>query len=383
MTELRMGTPEEAGASPERVQRVRELCSGWIEEGMGPALVVLAARRGVVFLHEAYGRLRPDSDAPVQLDSVFPLASISKPLTATAIMLLVEAGRVGLNRPVQAYVPEFAGPGKDRIMVRHLLTHTSGMRDDDTFAYGDMQEGRRDIPPPEPNQHPGINRVLHLRIGAPQRQPPGVEMHYYNFGFTLLGEVVRRVTGESFDDFTRRRVFAPLGMTDTHFTVPEALKYRIVKRHEGTPYDWWNGPENEDWPGPAGGAFSTAMDMARFGQMFLNGGEYGGARLLSPASVAAMTRDQTGLRMQIPYDETSFPNCPYGLGWFLYGADTSRKSGGLWSPGTFGHSGSGGVMLWVDPAYELVGVFFFAQVQEDVWPGDLFANAVTASIIDV
>ncbi len=383
MTELRYGTPQEAGASPKRVQRVVDLARGWVADGLGPALVALAARRGVIFLHEAFGCLRPGSDAPVQPDSIFPLASISKPLTATALMLLVEEGRVGLNRPVVEYIPEFAGDGKDKITVRHLLTHTSGMRDDDTFTFGDQQKGRIRIPPPESTQHPGINEILHLRLGAPMRQPPDEAMHYYNFGYTLLGEIIRRVSGQSFHDFTRARVFLPLGMRDTYFTVPADVRHRIVKRPEGTPYDWWNGPDNEDWPGPAGGAFSTALDMAIFGQTFLNGGVYGGARLLSPATVAAMTRDQTGLRMQLPYDETDFPNCPYGLGWFLFGADTSMTSGGLWSPRAFGHIGSGGVMLWVDPAYALVGVFLFAQLRADVWPGDLFANAVTASIVDV
>jgi CubicO group peptidase (beta-lactamase class C family) len=152
-----------------------------------------------------------------------------------------------------------------------------------------------------------------------------------------------------------------------------------VRRPGGTPYDWWNGPENMEWPGPAGGGYSTAMDMARFGQMFLDGG-CDGARVLGPASVAAMMRDQTpGLRMQVPFDETDFLNCSYGLGWFLLGQDTSATSGGLWSPATVGHTGSGGVMLWIDPVYEIVGAFFFAQMDEKVWPGDLFANAVTAS----
>lgn len=382
MTELRYGTPQEAGVSPERVRRVVDLARGWVADGLGPALVVLAARRGVIFLHEAFGRLRPGSDAPVARDSLFPLASVSKPLTATALMLLVEEGRVGLNRPVVEYVPEFAGGGKDRITVRHLLTHTSGMRDDDTTAFAEAQADKLDIPPPEPTQHPAINRFVHLRVGAPARQPPGEAMHYFNFGYTLLGEIVRRASGESFNDFTRARVFLPLGMKDTYFTVPSAVRPRIVRRPAGTPFDWWNSEDNDEWPGPAGGGYSTALDMAIFGQMFLNGGGYDGVRLLSPATVAAMTRDQTGLRVQLPYDETDFPNCPYGLGWFLLGENTSQKSGGLWSPGTFGHTGSGGVMLWVDPACGLVGVFFFAQVREDAWPGDLFANAVTASVVD-
>ena len=380
--QLRPGRPEEAGASPERVARVAALCERWVHDGLTPALVVLVARRGVIFLHEAFGRLRPDSDAPVQRDSIYPLASVSKPLTATALMCLVEDGLVGLNRPVCEYVPAFNGAGREKITVRHLLTHTSGMHDDDTTALAEQQQGKIDIAPPEPTQHPAINEFVQMRMGAPVRQPPGVEMNYFNFGYTLLGEIVRRVSGRRFEDFCRERVFAPLGMDDTYFTVPAAVSGRVVKRREGTPYDWWNSADNEEWPGPAGGGFSTALDMARFGQMFLNGGSYDGARVLSSATVAAMTRDQTGIRMQLPSDETDFPNCPYGLGWFIFGEDTSRRSGGLWSRRAFGHTGSGGVMVWVDPAYEVVGVFFFAQLAEEVWTGDLFANAVTASMVE-
>jgi CubicO group peptidase (beta-lactamase class C family) len=378
---LRTGTCEEAGVSPERVLRTTALAESWVECGQTPALVVLAARRGVVFLHKAFGRLTPGSEAPVlPKDAIFPLASVSKPITAAAVMCLVEDGLVSLNRPQVEYIPECGGDGKAQITVRHLLSHTSGLRDADAIATEEARQGAVEVPPCPENQHPAIHEWLHLRYGLPLRAKPGTTMDYFNQGFTLLGEIVRRVSGQSFAAFCRARIFKPLGMDDTYFTVPAGVKERVVRRPDGTPYDWWNGPENMEWPGPAGGGYSTAMDMARFGQMFLDGG----AGVLSPAAAAAMMRDQApGLRMQVPFDETDFPNCSYGLGWFLLGQDTSAASGGLWSPATVGHRGSGGVMLWIDPVYEIVGAFFFAQMDERVWPGDLFANAVTASAVNV
>src|SRR5438128_8658029 len=120
---LRPGTPEEAGMSAQRVRHVAALAEGWVAEGVTPALVVLVARRGVIVLHEAFGRLTPDPDSPpLQRDSIYPLTSITKPITATAAMILMEEGLLGLSRPVSEYIPEFTGEGKDAVMVHHLVT---------------------------------------------------------------------------------------------------------------------------------------------------------------------------------------------------------------------------------------------------------------------
>jgi len=124
-TKLRIGSPEEVGMSAQRVRHVVDLAEGWVAQGVHPALVVLAARRGVIVLHEAFGRLMPQEDAPLTaLDTLFPLTSLTKPVTATAAMILVEDGRLGPNRPVAEYIPEFTGEGKEKVLVHHLLTHT-------------------------------------------------------------------------------------------------------------------------------------------------------------------------------------------------------------------------------------------------------------------
>jgi len=211
--QLRPGEPEAVGMSARRVRHVGQLAAGWVAQGITSALVILVARRGVVVLHEACGRLTPDDDAPpVTRDTIYPLSSITKPITATAAMLLVEDGLLGLQRPVAEYLPEFRGEGKQAVMVHHLLTHTAGLRDDDVNAHAAQKRGVVAIPPPEATQHPGINEYLFLRYDAPLWKPPGVEMFYCSYGYMLLGEIVRRVSGQALADFARTRIFEPLHM---------------------------------------------------------------------------------------------------------------------------------------------------------------------------
>ena len=202
--QLRPGEPEEVGMSARRVRHVGQLAAGWVAQGITSALVILVARRGVVVLHEAFGRLTPDDDAPpVKRDTIYPLSSLTKPITATAAMLLVEDGLLGLQRPVSEYLPEFIGEGKQAVMVHHLLTHTSGLRDEDVGAHAAKKRGVVAIPPPEETQHPWINEYLFLRYDAPLWKPPGVEMSYCGYGYNLLGEIVRRVSGQALADFAR------------------------------------------------------------------------------------------------------------------------------------------------------------------------------------
>jgi CubicO group peptidase (beta-lactamase class C family) len=395
---LRPGNPQDVGMSEQRVRRVVELAEGWVTEGVTPALVVLAARRGVIVLHEAFGRLTPEENAPpVALDSIFPLASLSKPITATAAMILVEQGLLGLNRPVSWYVPEFSGEGKDAVMVHHLLTHTAGLNDDELDAHAERRRGSAEIPPAEETQHPLVHEWLYRRYDAPLWKPPGTVMRYSAWGYELLGEIVRRVSGRSFADFVRERIFQPLGMQDTTAIVPDAVKHRVV-RHEYTGTDWGQVLADfkvEQTPWANWGIYSTALDMAILGQMFLNRGCYGEARILSPATVAEMTRDQIpGIGGWL--GDVFIPEPSWGLGWPVHG--NGKWAGSLYSQRTFEHGGAGGVYLWVDPVYEIVGVYLsveseggipprlrLPEVSEGIfwkWRLDLFINAVTAAVVD-
>ena len=390
-TTLRPGTPEEVGMSVARVQHLRELGEEWVREGVTPTLVLLVARRGRVVFHEAFGRLTPDSDSPATpLDALFPLASIGKVFTATAVMTLVEEGRVGLNRPVSGYLPEFRGEGKDKVLVRHLLTHTAGVRDEDAVKFAQENAGKIALPPPEATVHPLEQEYLALRYDCPLWKPPGEEMSYSPYGYELLGEIVRRVSGTSLDRFEQSRIFQPLGMIHTFNCPVDAPPERRVRGAfdpTEVPDAMDRAHESERLVYGGGGELSAAADLAIFGQMFLNGGAYGAARVLSPASIAAMTRNQIPGISAVLGTEV-FPEATWGLGWGVQGLKTGR-CGGLQSEKSYDHSGAGGVYFWVDPKNDLVGVYLsstgtrrFVADWTKSWQHDLFTDAATAAVVE-
>jgi CubicO group peptidase (beta-lactamase class C family) len=389
--ELRIGTAEEASISSIALERIRKRAAGWVAEGIHPALVLLAARKGVIFLHEAFGKLTPDENSPpLPLDAIFPLASITKPITATAAMVLVEEGLLGLNRPVQEYIPEFEGEGKEKVLVHHLMTHTSGIPGDDVVfsIIEEKDEAGVEVEPHEETADATIHRYLHYGLDVPLAIEVGREMIYSSFGIYILGEIIRRLSGQSLNDFASEKIFTPLGMRDTAYSVPDALKPRVVIRPEDAPFSDFNTPDVQERPSPSGGAYSTAMDMAIFGQMMLNKGRYGEQRIISPVTVAAMTRNQIpGIAGGI--GEEWFPEAGWGLGWSINLEFKDQAYGeALLSPTSYLHGGAGGVHLWIDPVREIVGVFFSVAMENKesdkpsmpVWNVDLFMNMVSASI---
>jgi CubicO group peptidase (beta-lactamase class C family) len=396
---LRYGNPEEAGMSGARIHRLTELAERWVADGVTPALVLLVARKGVIVFHEAFGMLGPEPDAPpLQRDSIFQLQSLSKPITATLILQLVDDGLLGLNRPVEEYIREFTGPGKDAVMVHHLLTHTSGLDQEDVQAHAETFVGSDrpmyDLRDPRFDASPAyaIDRYFPYIHGVPLRGPPGVEMRYLSYGYQLLGEIVQRITGRSLATVARERVFDPLGMSDTTYGFPTSKRERYVRRAPDAPHaDDIRDTECYEKPNGAGNVFSTARDMAEFGQMFLNRGRCGDARVLSRASVGEMTRNQTP---GIPgaFLGEYFPESSWGLGWGIHGRKEAVEDGSLYSPSGFSHGGKGVVFLWCDPEYELVGVYFsvvgklgpghgVAHARGE-WCADLFMNAATAAVVD-
>jgi CubicO group peptidase (beta-lactamase class C family) len=392
---------------PARVQRLRELLAGWVECGDTPSVAVCVARHGVVVLHQAFGVLRHGDTTPTLLrDSIFPVVSCAKPITAAAVMCLVEDGLIGLNRPFVDYVPELDVPGVEGLAearVADLLCHTSGIDDFALDAFREAAAERApDLPPPAPGQDPSLNRGIRLAAGAPLACRPGSAMLYSNFGYNLLGDIVRRVSGQPFWQFVRSRIFEPLGMADSHFVLPPAPRERRVYRAPGMPATEWKGafrgidfPEFDEADRGSNGCASTAGDLAVFLQMLLNGGAYGGRRILSRASVAAMTRSQvdTAIRLIIPWIRTAGERWDdvaagsYGYGLYIFAAgDRFRANGALVSRSGFGHVGYGGAYIWADPEQDLVGVYLSVspRLHRDttVVNSDLFQNAVHAAIID-
>jgi len=393
---LHPGTPEDVGMSSARVRRVAELGREWVEQEGIQGVLLLGARRGTVVLHEAFGRLTPEADSPaLRKDAIFSLVSISKVIVATALMTLVEEGRVGLNRPVSSYIPEFQGEGKDAVLVRHLLCHTSGLFDALVDKFAEENAGKVRIPPAPETLHPRMHEWLYARYGCPLGKPPGQEMSYCSLNFELVGEIIRRTSGMALDRYVHARIFQPLGMDSSFFCRADAPKQRRSRRpapanHSPDAFDI--AVETERMSYASGSAISTAMDLAVFGQMFLNQGGYGTARILSPASVAVMTRNQTPGLPSTFFLET-FPESSWGLGWSIHGTKTG-SCGALYSERSFEHwGGGGGCYLWVDPVYDLVGVYYAATPSltghtsrvdwAKTWRNDLFTDALTAAVVEV
>jgi CubicO group peptidase (beta-lactamase class C family) len=391
--ELHYGDPLEAGMSPARIHRLTRLTASWVEQGMTPSLVVLVARRGVIVLHEAFGALTPDPDSPpLPRDAIFPISSISKPFTAAAAMILVNDGLLGLNRPVQEYVPEFVGEGKGAVMVHHLLTHTSGLRDEslDTFVTERLGSGRLSAPPDIDDPRASIlPAIQHFSQGltAPLAYRPGAEMSYCNYGYRLLGEVIERVCGCRLSTFAQNRLFDPLDMGDTSFGVPDSKRRRFVRRRRESPLGFLDDADFVRSFGPAGGMCSTAFDLAKFGQMILNRGRYGDNRILSGASVAEMTRNQTP-GVSASFDGQFFPESSWGLGWDVHGGKRSLRDPSLYSPSAVSHSGGGSTYLVIDPELDLVAVYLSVHLgahpstDTPLRRADLFVNAAIAAIED-
>jgi CubicO group peptidase (beta-lactamase class C family) len=394
---------------PAQMQKVRELLAGWVACGDTPSVVALVARRGVIVLHEAFGARRFGDTAPtLKTDSIYPIASATKPLTAAAVMCLVEDGLIGLNRPFVDYVPELdlsEVQGLADAKVADLLCHTAGFDELDLNAFVAAAAKRSpEMPASAPGQHPKISARIRLAAGAPLARRPGEAHLYSNFGYIVLGDIVRRVSGLPLGQFVRLRLFEPLGMCDSYFVLPPALRERRVYRAPGMPGTEPNpfaqggidSTEIDEIDHGAGGALSTARDLGVFMQMLLNRGSYGGRRILSAAGVAAMTRSQlaadiprimprispaTGERTDIKLEAGG-----YGFGLFIYEISRFRPNGSLMSAKAFGHGGYGGVFIWADPEAEVVGIFLSVspRLERDIpfTDADLFQNAVFAAIAD-
>jgi serine-type D-Ala-D-Ala carboxypeptidase len=390
---LRAGTPEEAGLNPGRIELVRKRCQEWIDDGTHSALSVLVARRGVIALHESFGRMGPEPDAlPIESDAIYPMASISKVIVGAVLMTLVDDGVIGLTRPVQEYIPEFTGDGKENVCVHHLLTHTSGIRDEDVLPLMWERVGNVEIPPKESTAHPWVHGYLWLGYDAPLSTPPGQEMAYCTYNIDLAGEIIRRVSGCRFSDVCHTQIFDPLGMKDTFYVLPDELFPRAVRRapHPVLPGSFpTDSRENRRLPMPSTGVFSTASDMAVLVQTFLQGGTYGARRILSEHATAEMTRNQ------IPGISTDFfgehhAEASVGYTWVV-GSGEKWLHFPTFPRQSFNHMGGSGNIIWGDPDEDIVGVFlsvptrYLAPVppsilSEPIFNADLFANAVYAAV---
>jgi uncharacterized protein YbbC (DUF1343 family)/CubicO group peptidase (beta-lactamase class C family) len=351
--------------------QIDALVQSAIKAGQLPGAVVLVGQGDQVLFEKAYGQRAtvPSSEA-MTLDTIFDVASLTKVVaTTTAVMRLVEQGRVRLTDTVASHIPDFGRYGKDTITVRHLLTHVSGLRPDVDLA--------------DPWQ--GTEAAIELARDEIPTAPPGARFVYSDINFFLLGEIVARVSGMPLDQYVHREVFDPLDMNDTGFNPPASRRTRIAPTERCEPMSAWpcnnpsavplrgvvHDPTARRMGGVAGhaGLFSTARDLARFARMLLNGGRLGDRQVLSPLTVAKMRSPAT------PDGMTSVR----GLGWDI---DTSFSSnrGELFPIGSFGHTGFTGTSLWIDPATRGYVVFLSSRLHPD-GKGDVTALRARVSTV--
>lgn len=321
-----------SGLRPSDLEPIAAVARSEIAAGRIPGAVIEIGQGGRVVYRGAFGyrELEPQRVAMTP-DTIFDLASLTKPVaTAVAIMQLHESGRLDLDAPAARYWPRFGLQGKERITVRDLLTHYSGLR-------ADLDLRRK---------WSGDAAALSMIKAERPLYPPGVHYQYSDINFEALGEIVRRVSGLALDAYCQARIFGPLGMKDTGFTPPAAKRDRIAptlyaggKLRLGVVHD----PTAARMAGVAGhaGLFSTADDLAIFARMLLDGGgggPSGAVHILAPRSIAEMTVPQS------PEGATH----PRGLGWEVAAPLASNRDR-LLPIGSYGHTGFTGTMLWIDP----------------------------------
>ncbi len=344
-----------AAVDPARFARIDELVAADIADKKLPGAVVVVGQGDSVFFRKAYGHraLVPEAE-PMTLDTIFDMASLTKVVaTTSAVMMLVEDGRIRLSDPVAQYIPEFAKYGKNRVTVRHLLTHMSGLRPDVDLA----------------DPWVGSDEAIRLATEEVLTAPPGTRFVYSDIGFFLLAEIVARVAERPFAEFVSERLFTPLGMVDSGFTPAADLRGRIAPTEVCTPYGWpcagpdaamlrgtVHDPTARRMGGVAGhaGLFSTADDLTRFARMLLRGGELDGVRVLSLLTVTRMTTPST------PEVEDNVR----GLGWDIDSAYSANR-GELLPLGSFGHTGFTGTSIWVDPATRAFVIFLSSRLHPD------------------
>ena len=359
--------PEKVGLSSTRIERINTIMQNYVDEGKLAGVVTMVARRGKVVHFERFGVMDVETRKPMQLDTIFRIYSMSKPITSVAVMMLYEESRFQLNDPVSKYIPDFKkvkvfiketkdglelADSEREITIRDLLSHTAGLSYgwDDDPPINEMYD-EADLF----NREGTIRDLVEKLTKLPLLYQPGTKWHY-SVSVDVLGYFVEVISGKPFDKFLEERIFNPLGMKDTAFFVPEESWDRFPTSYEP---DENGGIKVRDaastsrylkptsFFGGGGGLVSTAEDYMRFCQMLLNGGEFDGTRLLGRKTVELMTMNH------IP--EEIGPGVGFGLG-FSVVMDVA-KTEELGSVGRYGWGGAAYTHFFIDPKEELIGVF--------------------------
>ena len=347
----------------DKLAAIRKRMQGFVDNGTIAGAVTLVARDGQVAALDAVGQADIANHKPMKTDTLFWIASMTKPITGTAIMILRDEGKLSIDDPVEKHLPEFKNQwlveskSQDAVSLKRparavtlkdLLTHTSGVAD-----------------APATGRTLSLAELVLLYSQQPLKSEPGSKWEYNNPAINTLGRVVEVVSGETFESFLQRRIFKPLGMKDTTFYPSGGQVKRVAQSYEpGTnglkeASIWFikGALDSRSRPAfPSGGLFSTATDMFRFYQMTLNGGTWDGKRIVSRESVETMIRTQTG-DLKTGFTE----GMSFGLSWAVVREPKGVTS--QLSPGTFGHGGAYGTQGWVDPDKKMIFVLMIQRAK--------------------
>ena len=333
-------TPQSVGMSNRLESRVDSVIRAAIGDRATPGATIAVVRRGKLVMLKGYGHTDWAANAPVANDStMYDMASLTKVVSATtAAMILEEEGKLDLDRTVASYLPQYDVPFKRLITVRMLLTHTSGIQSNHPL----WKEAK------------GREQYMAGMVAYPLEGVPGQRALYTDWNMVLLQFIIEKQTGQTLDQFVEARVFEPLGMRDTRYNPPESLKPRIAptETEDFRGGQVWGVVHDETaWVlgGVSGnaGLFSSARDLAVFGQMLLNGGSYNGVQIIKPSTVARWTARQR-------------PDASRALGWDTPSPNSS--AGQYFSARSFGHTGFTGTSIWADPERELLLVLLTNRV---------------------
>jgi CubicO group peptidase (beta-lactamase class C family) len=389
ITEYALNNAAMLGIRAQRFEILENLFQKFIDLDYRQTIVVQINRGRSVLFEGCYGtNTKPYG---VKSDLIFPVASITKPVVGTLLMLLQEDGLVDLNDPVSTYLPEFTGGGKEKICPWHFLTHSSGIKDDEIWG-ATREYTKNELGLEEPGDGAAheeweafekkVREKLGLDANASDNDRlndagyiislkqtlthgPRSRMTYCNYGYQKLKEIIDAVTGEPIDVFAQRRLFAPLGMTDTYWNTPKDKWDRILGRGdtcEGSP--WINTERNYTSESGSGGMKTTVGDITKFARMVNGNGVFEDSRILSRRSIEEMTRDHNE---GVPVDEGDAAFASWGLG-FNIKLDKKDDSGMLRSHYTLDHGGWAGTKVILDSEEDITAAIFTAEYKTDVKP---------------
>ncbi len=390
---MNLTSPASVGFSAERLQRLSAMLQGYIGRGDLAGLSATVARQGKTIYYEKFGWMDKEAQKPIQDDTIFIIASMTKPITALATMMLYEEGHFHLNTPIAKFIPAFketkvcAGVAEDGQLIladlarpvtfRHLFTHTAGL----SYGWNEKdavdREYRKVQQRYEQEQRPMTLADFAAGIAQlPLAFQPGSKWRY-SMSIDLLGGLVQIISGLPFEQFLAERIFKPLGMNDTAFYVPAEKMGRAAAVY-GHP-DPTKGlerlnhirPASEPppFPSPGGGLVSTLSDYARFCQMLVNGGELDGVRLLSPKTVELFSLNHTPAEA-LPYGfaENDLYHAGYGYSLGTRVLMDVSQTGLAGSVGEFGWDGAFATYFWVDPKEALYGLMMLQHAPNAYFP---------------